>query len=277
MASAAFGDFLVNLSQPPLTNQPLPMLKLEQVNLFTKLKTQGKNNLPGYPILQNISFEVFRGDRITIIGHSGAGKTSLLRLLNRLTEPSSGKIYLENQEYHQIPTIQLRQQVILVHQETKLLGMTVGEAIAYPLILRKWPQQQIQEKVSYWREKLQIPENWLGRTEVQLSAGQKQLVAIARALVIQPQILLLDQSISALDTAQTSLLLNLLTQLLPDPSQPLKPGILMVNNQLDIAQEFSNRVLHLQQGQIAANLPTSQINWEDLKTNLIETENHDDW
>ncbi|BAZ81636.1 ATP-binding cassette domain-containing protein [Sphaerospermopsis kisseleviana CS-549] len=252
------------------------MLKLEQINLFTKLKSQARNNLPGYPILQDISFEVFSGDRMTIIGHSGAGKTSLLRLINRLTEPTSGKIYLENQEYHQIPIIQLRQQVTLVHQETKLLGMTVGEAIAYPLILRKSPKQQIQEKVSYWREQLQIPENWLGRTQVQLSAGQKQLVAIARALVIQPQILLLDEPFSALDPAQTSFLSNILNQPVQDLSQPLKTAILMVNNQLDIAQEFSNRVLHLQQGQIVANLPTSQVNWEDLKTNLIAAQNQVD-
>ncbi|MEA5577060.1 energy-coupling factor ABC transporter ATP-binding protein [Anabaena sp. UHCC 0451] len=255
------------------------MLKLEQVNLFTKLKSQARNNLPGYPILQDISFEVFSGDRITIIGHSGAGKTSLLRLLNRLTEPTSGKIYLENQEYHQIPIIQLRQQVTLVHQETKLLGMTVGEAIAYPLVLRKWPKQQIQEKVSYWREQLQIPENWLGRTEVQLSAGQRQLVAIARALVIQPKILLLDEPISALDPGQASLLVNIIAQLTQPSSQAPTAAILMINHQLDLAQEFSTRLLHLQQGQILANHPAPDINWEELKTSLIKAEHQasEDW
>jgi D-methionine transport system ATP-binding protein len=253
------------------------MLKLEQVNLFTKLKSQAKSNLPGYPILQDISFQVFPGDRITIVGSAGAGKTSLLRLINRLTEPTSGKIYLENQEYHQIPVIQLRQQVTLVHQETKLLGMTVGEAIAYPLVLRKWPQQQIQEKVSYWREQLQIPDQWLGRTEVQLSAGQRQLVAIARALVIQPKILLLDEPISALDPGQASRLMNIITQLTQPPHQAPKTAILMVNHQLDLAQEFSTRLLHLQQGQILANYPAPDIKWEDLKTNLIAAQNQDDW
>ncbi|MFM2063817.1 MAG: hypothetical protein RLZZ507_3488 [Cyanobacteriota bacterium] len=253
------------------------MLKLEQVNLFTKLKSQAKSNLPGYPILQDISFQVFPGDRITIVGSAGAGKTSLLRLINRLTEPTSGKIYLENQEYHQIPVIQLRQQVTLVHQETKLLGMTVGEAIAYPLVLRKWPQQQIQEKVSYWREQLQIPDQWLGRTEVQLSAGQRQLVAIARALVIQPKILLLDEPISALDPGQASRLMNIITQLTQPPHQAPKTAILMVNHQLDLAQEFSTRLLHLQQGQVLANLSAPDIKWEDLKNNLIAAQNQDDW
>ncbi|TAE56260.1 MAG: ATP-binding cassette domain-containing protein [Nostocales cyanobacterium] len=252
------------------------MLKLEQINLYTKLKSQTKSNLqsnlPGYPILQDISFQVLPGDRITIVGHNGAGKTSLLRLINRLTEPSSGKMYLENREYQQIPVIQLRQQIILVHQETKLLGMTVREALAYPLVLRGLSQSEIQERVSYWSEQLQIPDEWLGLTEVQLSAGQRQLVAIARALVIQPKILLLDEPIFALDPGKASLVINVITQLTNNPSQPFKPAVLMVNHQLDLAQEFSNRLLHLQQGQISLNLPAAEINWKELKTNLIESQ-----
>lgn len=249
------------------------MLRLEQVNLYARLKTQQSNNLPGYPILQNISVEILPGDRITIVGHTAAGKTSLLRLINRLTEPTSGKIYLENQEYHQIPVIQLRQQVTLVQQESKLLGMTVGEALAYPLVLRGLSKQKIQERVSYWREQLQIPENWLGRTEVQLSAGQRQLVAIARALVIQPKILLLDEPIFALDPGQASRVVNIIAQLTQTPSQASTAAILMINHQLDLAQEFSTRLLHLHQGQILANNPAPDINWEELKNSLIKAEN----
>ncbi|MBK1987171.1 ATP-binding cassette domain-containing protein [Sphaerospermopsis aphanizomenoides BCCUSP55] len=248
------------------------MLRLEQVNLFTRLKSQVQNNLPGYPILQDISFEVFPGDRITIVGTAGAGKTSLLRLINRLNEPTSGKIYLENQEYHQIPVIKLRQEVTLVQQESKLLGMTVREALAYPLVLRGWSKQKIQEQVGYWQEKLQIPDEWLARTEVQLSAGQKQLVAIARALVIQPKILLLDEPIAALDPGKASRLMYILCELTQAPEQPFKTAILMVNHQLDLIQEFCNRLLHLQQGQILANQPASQINWHELKASLTQAE-----
>jgi len=244
------------------------VLRLEQVNLFTKLKSQVQSNLPGYPILQDISFDVFSGDRITIVGTAGAGKTSLLRLINRLNEPSSGKIYLENQEYRQIPIIQLRQEVTLLQQEFKLLGMTVREALAYPLVLRGLSKQKIQERISYWQEQLQIPDEWLGRTEVQLSAGQRQLVAIARTLVIQPKILLLDEPTSALDPGKASRMINIITQL----TQPPTTAILMVNHQFDLAQEFSTRLLHLQQGQLLANLPTSEIDWGDLKASLIQAE-----
>ncbi|BAB76010.1 ABC transporter ATP-binding protein [Anabaena sp. FACHB-709] len=243
-------------------------LRLEQVNLFAKLKTQ----LQGYPILQDISFEINSGDRLAIIGPSGAGKTSLLRLINRLSEPNSGKIFLENQEYPQIPVIQLRQIVTLVLQEPKFLGMTVQQALAYPLILRGLTKETIQQRVSHWAEQLQIPGDWLGRTEVQLSAGQRQLVAIARALVIQPKILLLDEPTSHLDIGIASHLIQVLTQL----TQTHHTTIVMVNSQLDFTQMFCNRLLYLQQGRLLVNQTASNIDWIDLQKRLMHAENQAD-
>ena len=239
------------------------MLRLESVNFYKRLQHQHQ-----YPILQDITFDVSPGDRLVIIGESGAGKTSLLRLINRLNEPTGGKIYLKNQEYRQIPVIQLRQQVMLVQQESKLLGMTVGEALAYPLILRGVPKQTIQEKVSYWQEKLQIPELWLVRTEVQLAAGQRQLIAIARALVTEPQILLLDEPTSALDTPTSTHLISVLTHL----NQPHSSAILMVNRQIDLAQAFCTHLLHLQQGQIVLNQPAADTDWDNLAASLKQAE-----
>jgi D-methionine transport system ATP-binding protein len=249
------------------------ILWLEQVNLYAKLKTQLPGNQQGYPILQDISFEVFQGDRIAIVGSSGAGKTSLLRLLNRLIEPSSGKIYLENQEYRQIPVIQLRQMVALGLQESKLLGMTVGQALAYPLVLRGLPKDIIEQRVSHWIEQLHIPSEWLGRTEVQLSLGQRQLVAIARSLIIQSKILLLDEPISALDAGTASRVIQLLIEM----SQTHQITILMVNHQLDLAQMFCTRLLHLQQGHLLANQTVSEIDWLNLQQSLMQAEAQNDF
>lgn len=258
---------------PLLLNTAKATLRLEQVNLFTKLKTQLPGNQQGYPILQDISLEVFQGERIAIVGPVGAGKTSLLHLLNRLIEPTSGKLYLENQEYRQIPVIQLRQMIVLVLQESKLLGMTVGQALAYPLVLRGLSKQTIQERVNYWTEQLHIPNEWLGRTEVQLSAGERQLVAIARALVIQPKILLLDEPTSALDAGTASHLMQVLIQL----SQTHQTTILMVNHQLELAQMFCTRLLHLQQGHLFANQRASEIDWIELRKSLIQAAVLDDF
>ncbi|MBD6617543.1 ATP-binding cassette domain-containing protein [Komarekiella sp. 'clone 1'] len=250
-----------------MDNVTATTLRLEQVNLFAKLKTQLPGNQQGYPILQDISLEVFPGDRLAIVGSSGAGKTSLLRLLNRLIEPTNGKIYLENQEYRQIPVIQLRQEVTLVLQESKLLGMTVQQALAYPLVLRGLPKQIIQQRVTDWIEQLHIPSEWLGRTEVQLSAGERQLVALARALVTQPKILLLDEPTSALDAGTASHVMQVLIQL----SQTHLTTILMVNHQLELAQMFCTRLLHLKQGHLLANQSASEINWVNLR-DLMQAE-----
>ncbi len=223
-------------------------------------------------LLKDISFEAWTGDRIAIVGPTGAGKTSLLRLLNRLNEPTAGFIRLEDQEYRQIPVIQLRQQITLVPQESKLLGMTVREALAYPLTLRRLPSAEIQQRLDYWTEQLRIPSDWLGRTEVQLSAGQRQWCAIARALVIQPKILLLDEPTSALDVGQASHLLQVLAQVENSPT------VLMVNHQLELAQSFCTRVLHLQHGQLVQDVPKENMNWAELKTVMqAEAQEDDEW
>ncbi|NET61095.1 MAG: ATP-binding cassette domain-containing protein [Symploca sp. SIO2E6] len=244
-----------------MTNE---QLQLKQVSLVTSLKSQ----VTGVPILTDISFSVFPGDRMCLIGPSGAGKTSLLRLLNRLKEPTKGKIYLENQNIKNIPILELRRQVMLVAQEPKLLGMRVREALAYPLWLQNLPKSTITERIETYREQLHIPAEWLERTELQLSLGQRQLVAIARALVTQPKILLLDEPTSALDAGIASRLLVFLTEL----AFKEKITILMVNHQLDLAQLFSTRVLYLQNGQLLQDLSANQIDWEQLRGQLVEAE-----
>ncbi len=249
------------------------ILKLEQVSLSSKLNTKANNSLPGHTILQDISFEVSKGERIGIVGATGAGKTFLLRLLNRLSEPTSGKIYFENRDYTQIPIIQLRQQIGLVCQESKLLGMTVKDALSYPLVLRGLPKQEIQRRVSMWVEQLQIPDDWLLRSELQLSAGQKQLVAIARTLLTQPQILLLDEPTSALDIGSAQRLLQILSQL----SETQNTTVIMVNHQLDLVKDFANRVLHVSQGRLVGNSAIAQTDWTTLKSNITQAEIEDNF
>jgi D-methionine transport system ATP-binding protein len=250
-----------------------PILRLEQVSYAEKLTTQAKHKLPEYPVLQDISFEVDRGDRIAIVGATGAGKSYLLRLLNRLCEPTSGKIYLENREYRQIPVIELRQTVTLVAQETKLLGMTVKEALTYPLMLRNLPKTQIQQRLSYWMEQLHIPQEWLTRTEMQLSGGQRKLVNLVRGLVIEPQILLLDEPTSNLDVGTTERVIEILNRLY----EKHQMTICLVNHQLDIAQMFCTRLLYLQQGRLMTNQTAPQINWNNLQENLKQAETDDDF
>ena len=253
---------------------PTAQIRVDQVSLISRpIVPTGKTDKNQLPIgaqylLQDISFEVFRGDRIAIVGPAGAGKTSLLRLLNRLSEPFQGTIYLEGQAIQYIPVTHLRQTIPLVLQESKLLGMTVQEALSYPLLLRQVPQSAIQPRIRETLEQLRIPSEWLSRTEVQLSIGQRQLVAIARALVIQPPILLLDEPTSALDAGRGKSLIETLRTI----SQTHQTTILMVNHQLNLAEQLSDRVFYLQQGKLLQDQSSHDLDWDKLHQKLIQAE-----
>lgn len=236
------------------------LLELKQVSLAAAIGSRY--------FLQDISFRGSYGDRIAIIGASGAGKTSLLRLINRLQEPTTGTIDFAGKAIAQFSVTQLRQQIVLVPQEPKLLGMTVKEAIAFPLVLQQLPKSEIQQRLNTWLTKLHIPEDWLDRNELQLSLGQRQLVTIARALVMQPKILLLDEPTSALDAGSADHLITVLIDL----AAKTEVAILMVNHQLEIAQKFANRVLYLQQGQLVEDKISDRVDWLYLKESLIQHE-----
>ncbi|MBD1850728.1 ATP-binding cassette domain-containing protein [Leptolyngbya sp. FACHB-711] len=237
-----------------------PLLQLEQVSLQT--------GIGAHYLLQDVSFQVFSGDRVAIVGASGAGKTTLLRVLNRLSEVSQGQVFFQQQEIRQIPPVELRQQVVLVLQESKLLGMTVRAALKYPLQLRKLPQRELEQRMQLWLERLHIPQEWLERSEIQLSVGQRQLVAIARALMTQPKVLLLDEPTSALDAGRAQNLLEVLNDL----SQTEGTAILMVNHQLELAQQFCTRMLLLDRGRLAADAPIDRLDWHEVKETLLQRE-----
>lgn len=240
--------------------------------LFTSEKVGGDERSveSHHYLLREISFQAFQGDRIALVGASGAGKTSLLRLLNRLSEPTRGTIYLEHRALPHIPIVQLRQQVVLVLQESKLLGMTVQQALEYPLALRQLAKRTIQERLNHWSDRLRIPADWLHRTELQLSVGQRQWVAIARSLVTEPKVLLLDEPTASLDLGRSDLLLSTLADL----NQTKGTTILMANHQLDLAEAFCDRVFHLEQGKLHQDLAGQRMDWQALRERIVQAEAH---
>jgi D-methionine transport system ATP-binding protein len=236
---------------------------LLEVNQVSAAATVGDRFL-----LRDVSFAVKQGERLAIVGPAGAGKTTLLRLLNRLSEPAQGTIYLHNTDLCLIPVAQVRRQVMLLLQESSLLGMTVRDALRYPLQLRKLDAATIRQRLEEWLNKLHIPSDWLDRSELQLSGGQRQLVAIARACIHQPEILLLDEPTSSLDVGRSALVLGALNSLVEDH----QTTILMVNHQLDLAEQLSNRVLYLEQGRLVLDKPASQVDWHEIKDRLHRAE-----
>jgi D-methionine transport system ATP-binding protein len=153
--------------------------------------------------------------------------------------------------------------------------MSVREAIAYPLKLRGMADSDIKQRLAAGLEKLRIPDQWLDRTEPQLSVGQRQLVALCRAWVIQSQILLLDEPTSALDVGRSCHVLEVFKEL----TQTGQTMILMVNHQLELAQEYSSRVLYLETGSLIQDVPATKMDWNNLRQRLkiAEAKAADEW
>lgn len=232
------------------------ILEAKQVSL--------RDNLGFTEILKDISVQIKKRDRVAIIGTSGSGKTSFLRLLNRLSEPTTGTLYFDETPYTQIPVLPLRKQIVLVPQEPKLLGMTVKEALAYPLTLQQLSQSEINHRITTYCEQLQIPDHWLDKGELELSLGQRQLVTITRGLIMQPEVLLLDEPTSALDLGTATHVINFLKQ--------QNITFLMVNHQLEIAEQGSDRVLFFKEGELIQDIPNNQINWQEIKQEILAKE-----
>ena len=162
-----------------------------------ELKEIKKSFTEGEAVLDNISLEISKGKFITLLGSSGCGKTTTLRIIAGLEQPDAGSVWLDGREVTGLEPNQ--RDVNTVFQNYALFPhMNVAENIGYGLKLKKVPKSEIKKKVSQMLELVQL-EGYEKRKPSELSGGQKQRVAIARALVNNPKVLLLDEPLGALD------------------------------------------------------------------------------
>lgn len=148
-------------------------------------------------ILKNISLDIQKGEFITLLGASGCGKTTLLRIISGLETPDSGKIILHGNDITKL--VPNKRNINTVFQSYALFPhMTIAANVAYGLKVRREAKNIIKEKVSYYLSLVKL-DSFADRYPAQLSGGQKQRVALARALANEPDILLLDEPLAALD------------------------------------------------------------------------------
>ena len=215
-----------------------------------RLQGVGKH-YPGnpQPALSNLNLAIRHGEVFGIIGRSGAGKSSLIRTLNRLEQPSSGRVLIDDQDiglYNAAQLVQLRRRVGMIFQHFNLMSAkTVWDNVALPLRMAGVDKAQIASKVSELLALVGLQDKHQAYP-AQLSGGQKQRVGIARALVHQPQILLCDEATSALDPESTQAILALLR----DINRRLGLTIVLITHEMEVIRAICDRVVVLERGEV---------------------------
>ncbi|GAB3480753.1 methionine ABC transporter ATP-binding protein [Azotobacter salinestris] len=208
--------------------------------------------------LQGIDLTVRRGEIFGIIGRSGAGKSSLLRTINRLERPSEGRVLIDGEDiggYDTDRLVALRRRIGMIFQHFNLLASkTVGENVELPLRVAGVPRERRQRKVE---EVLRLVglESKRDAYPAQLSGGQKQRVGIARALVHDPEILLCDEATSALDPETTQSILALLREI----NRRLRLTIVLITHEMEVIREICDRVAVLERGELVEQGPVWQV------------------
>ncbi len=183
------------------------------------------------------SLKIKRGEVLAVVGPNGAGKSTLLMALAKLLKPDAGQIFFEGKEAENTSDTAYRRRIAMVMQDPLLFDRSVFENVAAGLQFRGIPKTEIREKVPFWLDRLGVG-HLADRRGGELSGGEAQRVSLARALVLGPELLLLDEPFSALDPPTRAALLADLGSLLPET----KTTTLLVTHDLQEAGKLGTRI-----------------------------------
>lgn len=214
----------------------------------------------GNKVLEDIELEVKKGEVVTLIGSSGTGKTSLLRCINLLEKPDSGFISLGGLDYdfssiNKKETLNLRRKTAMVFQQYNLFKnkTAIENVMDAQMVVQKKSKKEAYEKSMKELKRVGL-EAKVDAYPNQLSGGQQQRVSIARALAVEPEVILFDEPTSALDP-------ELVGEVLKSIEEVAKSGmtIILVTHEMSFAQDISDKVVFMDKGQVAESGRPEQI------------------
>jgi len=208
--------------------------------------------------VNDVSFEVYKGETLGLVGESGCGKSTLARTLLRLIEPMGGQVIFENTDITHIKGKRLRQmrqkmQIIFQNPFSSLdPRMKIGDAVMEPLVIHKWGNtaKTRRDRAAYLFERVGLNPDWMNRYPHEFSGGQRQRVCIARALALEPKFIICDESVSALDVSVQAQVLNLLKELQSELKDELNLTYIFISHDLSVVKFMSDRIMVMNKGRI---------------------------
>ncbi len=267
-------DFLEKKSngeenKPPIKIKQIhlnqPLLTIENLKVGFPKKTNFPWQKEYFWAVNDVSFQLFPGETLGLVGESGCGKSTLARTILRLIPAYEGKIEFLGQNLTQLPLKSkslrlLRREMQIVFQNpynSLNPRMSIGNTIIEPMIIHRTGgnNKKRKERVRYLLERVGLNPDWFNRYPHELSGGQRQRVCIARALALNPQLIICDESVSALDVSIQAQVLNLLRELQAD----FGLTYIFISHDLSVVKFISDRIIVMNRGKIEEMSTTDQI------------------
>lgn len=248
--------------------QQVPLLEVEDLRVAFPVRGALGRTRRYVMAVNGVSFEVYPGETLGLVGESGCGKSTLARTLLRLLKPSSGSIRFDGREVTTLGDEQIR----LLRREMQIIfqnpfgsldpRMTIGASVMEPLRIHQSGSKNHRDRAAYLLQRVGLQPEFMNRYPHEFSGGQRQRICIARALALNPKFIICDESVSALDVSVQAQVLNLLKELQGE----FNLTYIFISHDLSVVKFMSDRIMVMNQGKIEEIGPADQIYREPQKS-----------